>query len=234
MHGFVSYQRFGKVRSLRSDRAWLELGRFVATEPCAWLSRYVATKLDFCVVRWTYFSLSVADLDTCLLPLDNCKGTGFYDEQKKTTRKITPGWEGPLKVIEVRRAGTYRLQDSKGLQRPPILTNPHQSGTTTVACPQRIKTGMRHKEGMGMRKPEEQSKSCFSRRRKQRKPGSWVITPTPAPSKPEPVVVLPRKAEYGPCEKQNISGSQGTPGPYASPRSKEETQGSPNDSGSYA
>ncbi|KAF3595623.1 hypothetical protein DY000_02021595 [Brassica cretica] len=32
----------------------------------------------------------------------------------------------------------------------------------------------------------EQSKSCFSRRGKQRKPGTWVITPTPAPSKPPP------------------------------------------------
>ncbi|KAF3499458.1 hypothetical protein F2Q69_00042846 [Brassica cretica] len=30
MHGFVSYRRFGKVRSQRSDRAWLELGRYVA------------------------------------------------------------------------------------------------------------------------------------------------------------------------------------------------------------
>ncbi|KAF3516339.1 hypothetical protein DY000_02059760 [Brassica cretica] len=40
------------------------------------------------------------------------------------------------------------------LQRPPILANPHKSGTTTVAPPQRIKTGMRHKAGMGMRKPE--------------------------------------------------------------------------------
>ncbi|KAF3546341.1 hypothetical protein DY000_02006499 [Brassica cretica] len=55
---------------------------------------------------------------------------------------------------------------------------------TTVARPQRIKTGMRHKAGMGMRKLEEQSKSCFSRHGKKRKPGTWVITPTPAPSKP--------------------------------------------------
>ncbi|KAF2554904.1 hypothetical protein F2Q68_00016768 [Brassica cretica] len=45
------------------------------------------------------------------------------------------------------------------------------------------------------------------------------------------VVVLPRNAEYGPRENQNIPGSQGTSGPYASPRSKEETQGSPNDPG---
>ncbi|KAF3564630.1 hypothetical protein DY000_02016335 [Brassica cretica] len=32
MHGFVSYQRFGKVRSLRSDRAVCVLGYYVATE----------------------------------------------------------------------------------------------------------------------------------------------------------------------------------------------------------
>ncbi|KAF2617937.1 hypothetical protein F2Q68_00039067 [Brassica cretica] len=51
-----------------------------------------------------------------------------------------------------------------------------------------------------------------------------------AKSKQVPVVVMPRKKGYGPCEKQNIPGSQGTPGLYASPRSKEETQGSPNDS----
>ncbi|KAF2574367.1 hypothetical protein F2Q70_00002990 [Brassica cretica] len=35
MHGFVSYRRFGNVRSLRSDRAVCVLGRYVATEPCA-------------------------------------------------------------------------------------------------------------------------------------------------------------------------------------------------------
>ncbi|KAF3510333.1 hypothetical protein F2Q69_00006313 [Brassica cretica] len=64
MHGFVSYRRFRKVWSLRSDRAWLELGRYVATKPCAcsvasrvrarslrsdravfMLGRYVATEL---------------------------------------------------------------------------------------------------------------------------------------------------------------------------------------------
>ncbi|KAF3566152.1 hypothetical protein DY000_02016193 [Brassica cretica] len=152
-------------------------------------------------------------------------------------------------VLRARRAGYYwptmaadaDRQAKHCQQRPPILANPHKSGTTTVARPQRIKTGMRHKAGMGMRKPEEhmvythckiivkykeQSKSCFSRRGKQRKPGTWVITPTPAPSKHVPVVVLPRKTEYGPCEKQNIPGSQGTPGLYASPLSKEETQGS--------
>ncbi|KAF3590487.1 hypothetical protein DY000_02021833 [Brassica cretica] len=143
------------------------------------------------------------------------------------------------------RGGADELdQVSRDPRSWPTLT---KSGTTTMARPQKIKMGMRHKAGMGMRKPQEhmayirckstgkyreQSKSCFSRRGKQRKPGTWVITPTPAPSKPVLVVVLPRKAEYGLSEKQNISGSQGTPGPYESPRSKEETQGSPNDFGS--
>uniref|UniRef100_A0A0D2ZPZ0 Uncharacterized protein n=1 Tax=Brassica oleracea var. oleracea TaxID=109376 RepID=A0A0D2ZPZ0_BRAOL len=74
---------------------------------------------------------------------------------EKTTGKFTPGWEGPYKVIELRRAGAYRLQDSKVkiqpncLPRPLILANPHKSGTTIVARPQRIKMGMRHKAGMG-------------------------------------------------------------------------------------
>ncbi|KAF3510236.1 hypothetical protein F2Q69_00006848 [Brassica cretica] len=76
---------------------------------------------------------------------------------EKTTGKHTPGWERPYKVIEVRRADAYRLQDSKGtyeldqvsrdLQSWPALT---KSGTTTVARPQRIKTGMRHKAGMAL------------------------------------------------------------------------------------
>ncbi|KAF3509773.1 hypothetical protein F2Q69_00005759 [Brassica cretica] len=35
------------------------------------LGGYVLTELGLCVVRWPYLSLSVADLDTCLLPLDN-------------------------------------------------------------------------------------------------------------------------------------------------------------------
>ncbi|KAF2556286.1 hypothetical protein F2Q68_00015150 [Brassica cretica] len=45
-----------------SDRAWLELGRYVATE------------LGLCVVRWPYLSLFVADLDMFLLPPDNRDG----------------------------------------------------------------------------------------------------------------------------------------------------------------
>ncbi|KAF3488445.1 hypothetical protein F2Q69_00053007 [Brassica cretica] len=32
MHGFVSYRRFGRARSLRSDRTERTLGRYVATE----------------------------------------------------------------------------------------------------------------------------------------------------------------------------------------------------------
>ncbi|KAF2574450.1 hypothetical protein F2Q70_00003698 [Brassica cretica] len=56
MHGFVSYRRFGKVRSLRSDRAWLELGRYVG--PSAYtLGRYVATKLGWRPSTYTAQSL---------------------------------------------------------------------------------------------------------------------------------------------------------------------------------
>ncbi|KAF3598373.1 hypothetical protein F2Q69_00034316 [Brassica cretica] len=46
MHGFVSYRRFGKVWSLRSDRAWPELG---LRSDRAWLEfgRYVATELGW-------------------------------------------------------------------------------------------------------------------------------------------------------------------------------------------
>ncbi|WZZ70552.1 hypothetical protein YC2023_081922 [Brassica napus] len=76
---------------------------------------------------------------------------------------------------------------------------------------------------IGTVKYREQSKFCFSRRGKQRKPGTWVITPTPAPSKTWPAserqnakseqvpgVVLPRKAEYGPCNTK-YSGFLRTP-----------------------
>ena len=37
---------------------------------------------------------------------------------EKTTGKLTPRWEELYKVIEVRRAGAYRLQDSKGKIQP--------------------------------------------------------------------------------------------------------------------
>ena len=54
-----SERALARARSLRSDRAWLELGRYIATE------------LGLCVVRLPYLSLSVADLDACPLPPDN-------------------------------------------------------------------------------------------------------------------------------------------------------------------
>ena len=47
------------------------LGRYVVTEPWLELGRYVATELGLCVVQLPYSSLSVAGLDTCLLPWDN-------------------------------------------------------------------------------------------------------------------------------------------------------------------
>ena len=53
MHGFVSYRCFGKVRSLRSDRAWLE--------------RVPMAILELVRGRFGY----VADLDMCPLPPDN-------------------------------------------------------------------------------------------------------------------------------------------------------------------
>ncbi|WZZ78331.1 hypothetical protein YC2023_098903 [Brassica napus] len=37
---------------------------------------------------------------------------------EKATRKLAPGWEGPYKVIEVRGAVAYMLQDSKGKIQP--------------------------------------------------------------------------------------------------------------------
>ena len=46
------------------------------------------------------------------------QGDWVLRRAEKTTGKLTPGWEGPYKVIEVRRAGAYRLQDSKGKIQP--------------------------------------------------------------------------------------------------------------------
>ncbi|KAF3552525.1 hypothetical protein DY000_02006796 [Brassica cretica] len=71
MHGFVSYRRFGRARSLRNDQVvcvlgryvatkpWLDLGRYVATEPWLELGRYVATELGLSMVRLPYSSLPV-------------------------------------------------------------------------------------------------------------------------------------------------------------------------------
>ncbi|KAF2586494.1 hypothetical protein F2Q70_00036354 [Brassica cretica] len=58
MHGFVSYRRFGRARSLRSDQTERTLVRYVATErpslvrarslrsDRAWHELYVATERD--------------------------------------------------------------------------------------------------------------------------------------------------------------------------------------------
>ncbi|KAF3525105.1 hypothetical protein F2Q69_00046226 [Brassica cretica] len=73
----VTTQRPNRVRarSLCSDQTVCVLGCYAVTKPCACS---VATQrssrvreLGLCVVQWPYLSLSVADLDTCSLPLDN-------------------------------------------------------------------------------------------------------------------------------------------------------------------
>ena len=43
MHGFVSYRRFGKARSLRNDRNVHVLDHYVVTKLNSKLGRYVAT-----------------------------------------------------------------------------------------------------------------------------------------------------------------------------------------------
>ncbi|KAL0645390.1 hypothetical protein Bca4012_043681 [Brassica carinata] len=60
MHGFVSYRRFGRARSLRNDQA-------VDRAVCV-LGLYVATELGLSVVRLPYSSLPVVGSDTCTLP----------------------------------------------------------------------------------------------------------------------------------------------------------------------
>ena len=42
------------------------------------------------------------------------QGVYVLRRAEKKAEKLTPGWEGPYKVIEVRRAGAYRLKESKG------------------------------------------------------------------------------------------------------------------------
>ncbi|WZY72271.1 hypothetical protein YC2023_004511 [Brassica napus] len=63
-----------RARSLCSDRAWFELGCYVATKhgrAVFILGRRVSIELVLSAVRLPYSSLSAADLDTCLLPSDN-------------------------------------------------------------------------------------------------------------------------------------------------------------------
>ncbi|KAF3495801.1 hypothetical protein DY000_02052691 [Brassica cretica] len=57
MHGFVSYRRSERVRSLCSDRAVCVLGRYVATELCLELGRYVATELRLELGRYVMTEL---------------------------------------------------------------------------------------------------------------------------------------------------------------------------------
>uniref|UniRef100_A0A0D3CNT8 Uncharacterized protein n=1 Tax=Brassica oleracea var. oleracea TaxID=109376 RepID=A0A0D3CNT8_BRAOL len=46
MHGFVSYRRFGRARSLRSDRSERTLVCYVGSDRVEWtLGRYVTTEL---------------------------------------------------------------------------------------------------------------------------------------------------------------------------------------------
>ena len=51
------------------------------------LGRYVETEFGLCVVRWPYLSLSVADLDTCLLPSDNRYFSGSIEIGTRFCRK---------------------------------------------------------------------------------------------------------------------------------------------------
>ncbi|WZZ14658.1 hypothetical protein YC2023_107747 [Brassica napus] len=61
-----------RARSLRSDQAWLELGRYVASERYAcMLGRCVAIVLGLSMVRSPYSSSFLAGLETCLLPSDH-------------------------------------------------------------------------------------------------------------------------------------------------------------------
>ncbi|KAF3568241.1 hypothetical protein DY000_02014390 [Brassica cretica] len=53
------------------------------------------------------------------------QGDWVLRRAEKTMEKFTPGWEGHYKVIEVRRAGAYRLQDSNGKIQPNCLNALH-------------------------------------------------------------------------------------------------------------
>ncbi|KAF3494770.1 hypothetical protein DY000_02054142 [Brassica cretica] len=55
MHGLISYRRFGRARSLCSDRAWLKLGRNVATGQRACAVVTIRTKLYLGNIRCDVF-----------------------------------------------------------------------------------------------------------------------------------------------------------------------------------
>ncbi|KAF3486188.1 hypothetical protein F2Q69_00053076 [Brassica cretica] len=92
MHGLMSYRRFGRARSLRSDRSlvrarslrsdraeWM-FGRYVATELWLELGRYVATEQSTCLVAAFVVSgllalLRVEHDKTGAAPYDGCLRT---------------------------------------------------------------------------------------------------------------------------------------------------------------
>ncbi|KAL0453597.1 UNVERIFIED_CONTAM: hypothetical protein Slati_1337800 [Sesamum latifolium] len=39
-------------------------------------------------------------------------------EVSKHVGKLDPGWEGPFKVVKVKKSGTYKLQDMEGKDLP--------------------------------------------------------------------------------------------------------------------
>ncbi|KAF3506025.1 hypothetical protein F2Q69_00006781 [Brassica cretica] len=148
------------------------------------------------------------------------KGPGFYDEQKKQRGNSPQGGKDPIRSLRCGEQAPTGCMIAKGhtswIRSPETSDHgqPLQKWHDLRARSQKIKTGMRHKAGVGMRKPEEQSKSCFSRHGKQRKPDTWVITPTPAPSKPgskdkkEARTPVQPKAHRGHNKLQRTSGFQ--------------------------
>ncbi|KAF3551540.1 hypothetical protein DY000_02007378 [Brassica cretica] len=132
---------------------------------------------------------------------------------------LTPGWEGSYKVIEVRRAGAYRLQDSKEGKslylkghtswiRSPETSAPGQP-LQKVARPQNQKRPKAHRGPYStnvkstciktLRATQYREHMVYLLQKyceiqgaikilllqtwKAANPGTWVITPTPAPSK---------------------------------------------------
>ncbi|KAF2588465.1 hypothetical protein F2Q70_00038373 [Brassica cretica] len=58
MHGLTSYRRSGRARSLRSDRAWFELGRYLVWVCFRWLMfdvNRIKTKLYLGNIRCDFF-----------------------------------------------------------------------------------------------------------------------------------------------------------------------------------
>ncbi|XP_009123662.2 uncharacterized protein LOC103848524 [Brassica rapa] len=100
------------------------------------------------------------------------QGDWVLRRPEKTTGKLSPAWEGPYKIIEVRGAGAYRLQDIQGaneLDQVQETSDPGQPSTGTRGI---IATEQVQNSGSTLRI------SCFSKRGKQRKSGTWVFTHT--------------------------------------------------------